>query len=74
MIVYECFFKDFYSRGSNDYLIQWAAQVDLMTAEGWNVLDCCRDQEHPGFWTTILERPGREGCRQSDAMDSPVDP
>jgi len=57
MIVCELFFKQFYTRGSGDYLDGWATQVDCMEAEGWKVLDCCRQSQHPGFWTVILGRP-----------------
>jgi hypothetical protein len=56
MIVCEYFFKEFYSRGSNDYLSAWAAQVDCMAGKGWQVLDC-RRKPQPGFWTVIFERP-----------------
>ncbi len=60
MIVYEYFFKEFHARGNGDYLTKWAAQVDQLAAEGWKVLDCCRKNEQPGFWTVILGRPERE--------------
>jgi hypothetical protein len=57
MIACEYFFKEFYSRGSDEYLNQWAAQVDRMSSEGWQVLDSKRRAGHPGFWTVVLVRP-----------------
>ena len=59
MIVCEYFFKEFHSRGSDEYLRAWAAQVDRMAAEGWRVLDCSRKPQQ-GFWTVILGRPNEE--------------
>jgi hypothetical protein len=56
MIVCEVFLKEFYSRGSDDYLNHWATEVDWMAAEGWRVIDCCRQSEHPGFWTVVFGR------------------
>jgi hypothetical protein len=35
MIVCEYFFKGFYSRGSEEYLNAWAAEIDRMCWEGW---------------------------------------
>lgn len=57
MIACEYFFKEFYSRGSDEYLNHWAAQVDRMSSEGWQVLDSTRRAGHPGFWTVVLVRP-----------------
>ena len=67
MIVCEYFFKEFHTRGNSDYLTAWVAQVDQMGAEGWKVLDCCRKNDLPGFWTVILGRPE---CEFSENMKS----
>ena len=55
----EYFFKRFYSRGDDEYLRAWAAEIDLMADQEWKVLDCHR-QASPGFWITILGRPAHE--------------
>jgi len=57
MIVCEYVFKEFYSRGSDQYLNAWAAQVDRLGREGWEVLDSIRCQGRPGVWTVVLARP-----------------
>lgn len=57
MIACELFFKEFYSHGSDDYLLRWAKEVDWMAAEGWKVIECCREPEHSGFWTVIFGPP-----------------
>lgn len=59
MTICEYFFKGFYSRGTDDYLQAWVAEIDLMADQGWKVLDC-RRQLFPGFWTVILGRPACE--------------
>jgi hypothetical protein len=59
MIVCEYFFKEFHARGNGDYLSAWVAQVDQMGAEGWKVLDCCRKNDQPGFWTGPSSWAGR---------------
>ena len=64
MIDCEVFLKEFYARGSDEYLIHWAKEVDWMAAEGWKVVSCCRQPEHPGFWTVIF---GRTRSRNSAA-------
>jgi hypothetical protein len=70
-VVCEYFFKEFHPRGGEDYLHEWAVQVDRMLAEGWTVLECCRQRDRPGFWTTVLERPAQEFCRQEAGQDFP---
>ena len=60
MIVCDVFLKEFYARGSTDYLSHWAKEVDWMAAEGWKVIDCCRQSEHPGFWTVVFGRTRRD--------------
>jgi hypothetical protein len=62
MIVCEYWYRDFNSRGSDDYVRTWAAQVDRMAAEGWSVLECYPDRKHPGSWTTVLIRPQERPC------------
>jgi len=56
MITCELFFKEFHSRGNDDYLDAWATEVDWMAAQGWRVVECCRRSAHPGFWTVVLGR------------------
>jgi hypothetical protein len=71
MIVCEYFFKGFYSRGSEEYLNAWAAEIDRMCWEGWEVLDSTRRLEDSGFWTVVLVRPPRahsESSRRSDCV------
>lgn len=65
MIVCEYFFKAFYTRGSEEYLNTWAMEVDLLSKEGWKVLDCCRQTQSCGFWTVILARPAHLFHRES---------
>jgi hypothetical protein len=70
MIECEVFVKEFYSRGSDEYLHHWAKEVDWMAAEGWRVVECCRQQE-PGFWSVVFgrvrrERPAAHGARQTN--------
>jgi hypothetical protein len=69
MIAFELFFKQFHSRGSGSYLDRWAGEVDAMAADGWRVLDCCRDWRHPGYWTAILGRPEGEFSGQRTQHD-----
>jgi len=45
----EMFLKEFYTRGSDEYLNHWAKEVDWMAAEGWTVVECCCQPERPGF-------------------------
>jgi hypothetical protein len=73
MIVCEMFFKEFYSWGGNDYLHAWATQVDCMASDGWTVLDCRRQSQHPGFWTVVLARPAQEFRRQKAGPNLPED-
>lgn len=60
MIICEYFFKQFHSRGSNEYLNAWASEVDEMADQGWRVLDCCRESRAPGLWTVVFGRPADE--------------
>ena len=59
IVVYEFFYKPFDAHGDNDYLHEWASEIDDLAARGWTVLDCVRQVRHPGFWTTVLCRPER---------------
>jgi molybdopterin-binding protein len=55
----EYVFKSFHSRGSDDYINAWAADIDRMTDEGWKVLGSERSQT--AFqWTVCLYREGAE--------------
>jgi hypothetical protein len=74
VIVCEYFFKEFYSRGSDEYLNAWAGEIDRMGCEGWKVVDSTRRSQCPGTWTVVLVRPASEFCdretksnRSSDA-------
>lgn len=74
MIVCEYFFKEFYSRGSDEYLNAWAAEVDRLGSDGWKVLDSTRRPERPGFWTVVLVRPAQEFCDRQLGSDRLEDP
>jgi hypothetical protein len=63
MIVCEYLFMDFCSRGTDDYLCAWAAKVDKMGNQGWEVLESLRRPATPGLWTVLLWRPRRIGSR-----------
>jgi molybdopterin-binding protein len=52
----EYVFKDFYSRGSDEYINTWAAEVDQLAGEGWKILDSVRSQGKPFQWTVCLYR------------------
>lgn len=69
MIVCEYFYKPFDARGSNEYLNAWATEVDLLAAEGWQVLDSKRRQAPEGWWTVVLARPAREFGRAPNKSD-----
>jgi hypothetical protein len=60
VIVCEYFFKEFHSRGSDDYLNAWVAQVDRMSCDGWKVLDATPRPNRAGFWTVVLVRAAEE--------------
>jgi hypothetical protein len=57
MIVCEYLFMDFCSRGEDEYLYAWAANVDQMGSQGWEVLECIRRPVSLGLWTVLLWRP-----------------
>lgn len=57
MIAHEYFYKGFYSRGDDDYINQWAAEIDQMAAAGWEVLGSERMPGVPFQWTVCLYRP-----------------
>ena len=59
MITCDVFFKEFDARGSDDYLHHWAKEVDWMAAEGWKVIECCRQPELPGLWNVVFGRTRR---------------
>lgn len=69
MIVCEYFFKDFNSRGSDEYLDSWASHVDHMADEGWEVLECIRRPGNFGLWTVLLSRPSGDGPRHQLRRD-----
>jgi hypothetical protein len=55
-IACDVFFKEFYAQGNDEYLTHWAKEVDWMAAEGWKVIDCCRQPDSAGFWTVVFGR------------------
>lgn len=59
MIVCEYYFKNASANGS-DQLTAWTAEVDLLAARGWVVIDCCRERLHPGHWTVVLGWPAEQ--------------
>jgi hypothetical protein len=69
MIVCEYFFKEFDSRGSDEYLSAWAAEVDRMGCVGWRVIDSTRRRKQPGLWTVLLVRPAPEFCGREIKSD-----
>ncbi len=73
MIVCEYFFKEFYSRGSDEYLNAWTAEVDRMGWEGWKVLDSARRPKRFGLWTVVLVRPAQEFCDRKAESDRSED-
>lgn len=73
MIVCEYFFKEFYSRGSDEYVNAWVAEVDRLGWEGWKVLDSTRRPKQPGFWTVVLVRPAQEFCDRELRSDRSED-
>jgi hypothetical protein len=64
MITCEYIFKEFNSRGGDDYLEAWASQVDQLGDAGWEVFECIRRPERAGSWTVLLCRPGQNGSRR----------
>jgi hypothetical protein len=73
MIVCEYLFKEFNTRGSDEYLDSWASHVDHMADEGWEVLECIRSPRGFGLWTVLLCRPSRIGPRHKLRNDSSED-
>ena len=69
MIVCEYIFKEFNSRGNDEYLDSWTSQVDRMGEEGWEVLECVRRPGSFGLWTVLLCRPGQNGFRRKMRHD-----
>lgn len=63
MVTCDMFLKEFHSRGNDEYLSHWEKEVDWMTAEGWKVIECCRQPEHPGFWIVVFGRATRRFAR-----------
>jgi molybdopterin-binding protein len=59
VIAHEYFYKGFRSRGDDDYISQWAAEIDRMAAAGWEVLGSERMPGIPFQWTVCLYRPIR---------------
>jgi hypothetical protein len=64
MIVCEYLFKEFNTKGSDEYIDSWASHVDHMADDGWEVLECIRRPESFGLWTVLLCRPSRKGPRR----------
>jgi hypothetical protein len=64
MISCEYIFKEFNSRGSDEYLHAWAVQVDQMAEQGWEIFECVRRPEGFGLWTVLLSRPGEKVCHR----------
>jgi molybdopterin-binding protein len=56
LITGEYFYKDFYSRGDDEYLSRWASEVDRMAENGWEVLGSERAPGKPFQWTVCLYR------------------
>ncbi len=61
MIAAEYYYKEFYSRGDDDYLVRWAAEVDRMVEQGWEVLGSQRVPGQPFRWTVCLYRRVGDG-------------
>lgn len=66
MTIGEYFYKSFHSRGDNDYLSKWAAEIDRMADARWEVLGSERMPGAPFQWTVclyrvMLDRPLRSG-------------
>ncbi len=73
MIVCEYFYKEFNSRGSNEYLNSWASDVDQMADDGWEVLDCIRRPGDFGMWTVLLCKPSQNAPRRELRHDHSED-
>jgi len=56
VITGEYYYKEFYSRGDDDYMVRWAAEVDEMAEDGWEVLGSERSLGLPFQWTVCLYR------------------
>jgi molybdopterin-binding protein len=67
----EYFFLGFHTRGSDEYINAWAADVDRMAAQGWDVIGSVRDQGKPFHWTVCLYRDTQTGPTSSGAASSP---
>jgi hypothetical protein len=73
MIVCEYLFMDFDSCGNDEYLCAWAAKVDQMGNQGWEVLECIRRPGRFGLWTVLLFRPSGNGLRNKLRHDGSED-
>ena len=62
MIDCEVSFRNFDAHGSESYLASWAAEVDKMAAQGWQVMECCRPQLPSREWTVVFGRVRRIYC------------
>jgi hypothetical protein len=71
MIVFEYFFKEFNARGSGEYLSAWAADVDQMADEGWELVE--RIPRLHGQWTVLFCRPDQRLQWQETERDLPMD-
>jgi molybdopterin-binding protein len=52
----EYLFKGFYTKGSNEYIHAWAADIDRLAEAGWEVLGSVRCPGIPFEWTVCLYR------------------
>jgi hypothetical protein len=67
MIVCEYFFKEFKARASDEYLSAWAADVDRMADEGWEVVE--HIPREYGQWTVLLSSAGQKHRCQETQKD-----
>jgi molybdopterin-binding protein len=65
----EYFYKGFRSRGSDEYLEQWAAEIDQLVDAGWEVLGSERMPGVPFQWTVCLFRVRQDRLARCGAVD-----
>jgi len=68
-VIGEYFYKGFHSRGDNDYLNKWAAEIDQMADAGWEVLGSERIPGVPFQWTVCLYRVSLDRLARCGAVD-----
>jgi hypothetical protein len=59
VIAHEYFYKGFHSRGDDDYINQWAAEIDQLAAAGWEVLGSERMPAYPSNGPYVFTGPYR---------------